>query len=389
MRTLLWLKLKKLKDDYKIMLVMMVLSIAFVAIFNMAGYSGSATRIGIERSSMGWDVEVEARLEGGSSYEIIWFEKGLGSTALDKTEIDVLYVVDVYSDEKIEVSKFKLREDMNAIAAEQAFEGKWRGLLSRDALVDKVSAVLSGMSGTSAEATYLKTVDYFDKQDRRGVDMMPVVSSLIETDSIWSGYDSSLHGLIGFTIMFAMYTVTFGVGDIITEKKNYTWQRALVSPIKKYEIMFGHLVSIFVLGFLQIMTVFIFGQFVLKIDWGVGNLVPVAILVGAFSFAITGMGLLLTGIVKSMSQLGATAPILITGSAMLGGCMWPLQIVNSKVMLMMANFTPQKWAIEGIENLTMYHLGTDTIATPLIMLLIMGTLFSIIGYVLVDRQQVT
>jgi ABC-2 type transport system permease protein len=276
---------------------------------------------------------------------------------------------------------------MDSISGEQAFENQWRELNSQKLMFENVSGALAQLTQTEYETSYASTVAYFEKQEDRRLKMMPIKSSLIETDNTWSGYNSSLHGLIGFTVMFAMYTVTFGVGDIITEKKQYTWQRALVSPLLKVELIVGHLLTIFTLGFVQIMTVFIFGQYVLKINWGIGNLLPVAFLILAFSFAITGMGLLLTGLVKSMSQLGATAPILITGSAMLGGCMWPLQVVNSKVMLMMSNFTPQKWVIEGIENLTMYKLGIETIYTPLMILVIMGILFASVGYVLIDRQK--
>jgi ABC-2 type transport system permease protein len=84
-----------------------------------------------------------------------------------------------------------------------------------------------------------------------------------------------------------------------------------------------------------------------------------------------------------MSGLSAIAPILLTGMGMIGGCMWPLEIINSKVLLFMANLTPHKWALESIENLII--TGEIQIKSVLI-ILFMGIGYLFVGSFVYKRK---
>lgn len=80
-----------------------------------------------------------------------------------------------------------------------------------------------------------------------------------------------------------------------------------------------------------------------------------------------------------MAQLGAISPIILTGMAMLGGCMWPLEIITSKSLLMLANITPHKWAIAAIKNAVVYgKIDQDTMLSVSV-LLVMGIVYLILG----------
>ena len=59
--------------------------------------------------------------------------------------------------------------------------------------------------------------------------------------------------------------------------------------------------------------------------------------------------------------------------------MWPLDIVNNKVLLFLAELTPQKWAIQGMESIVSKGMGFEAAVYPAIVLMIMGVLFFAVG----------
>lgn len=193
------------------------------------------------------------------------------------------------------------------------------------------------------------------------------------------------HSSVGFALFFVMYTLIFAVGDILTEKQQGTWQRLLVFPLKKWEILGGNLLASFILGFIQILVLMIFGIYFFDVNWG--NALPLTIaLVAAYVFAISCMGLALSGIAKTPAQLHAATPIITVCTAMLGGTFWPLDFVQSRILLFLAKLTPQYWAIHSIESTIHYGGSFHTIQVPLLTLLLMGFFFFIAGLWLVKWE---
>ncbi len=178
----------------------------------------------------------------------------------------------------------------------------------------------------------------------------------------------------------------FSIGDILEDKKLYTWQRMLISPISKAEILGGNMIVAFITGLFQIILLIMLSKYLLDIDWG-NCILGILVVVSAFVFSTTSLGLLLSGTVKTTSQLSALTPIVLTSTSMLGGAMFPLEVVNSKVILFLSNFTPQKWAIKGIEDIVMFGKGFESVILPTIILLTMGILFFVIGVILVKSEQ--
>jgi ABC-2 type transport system permease protein len=105
-----------------------------------------------------------------------------------------------------------------------------------------------------------------------------------------------------------------------------------------------------------------------------------------FVFTITSLGLMLSGIVKTEAQLGAIAPVVLTSTSMLGGTMWPLEIVNNKVLLFLAELTPQKWAMQGMLNIASKGMGFESAIMPSLILLAMGIIFFSTGVKLVKQN---
>lgn len=152
----------------------------------------------------------------------------------------------------------------------------------------------------------------------------------------------------------------------------------LISPVSMSSILSGTMVVSFLVGMIQMSVLILGGRYLFGIDWG-NSLAGIIMITTVFVFTITSFGLLLSAIVKTEAQLGAVAPVVLTSTSMLGGTMWPLEIVNNKLLLFLAELTPQKWAMQGMLNIAAKGMGFESAILPSIVLLLMGMIFFTIG----------
>lgn len=113
-------------------------------------------------------------------------------------------------------------------------------------------------------------------------------------------------------------------------------------------------------------VLFLAGRFLFGVDYGPSPLLVAAILM-MFLLCVTGLGILLSTVVRTSVQLQALSPIVITATCMLGGCYWPLEIV-SPTMRTISKFTPQAWAMGALNDVVARGAGLSSIYLPLLAL---------------------
>lgn len=193
-----------------------------------------------------------------------------------------------------------------------------------------------------------------------------------------NSYDQMTHASIGFALFFVMYTAVFGVGEILTEKKNGTWQRILTMPPARWQVLAGNLLGACVVTAFQLAVLLLAGKYLFGVNWG-DNLLPALVVSAAFIFCITSLGLLLSGIIKTDKQLQAVTPVLLVSTSMLGGCFWPLDIVQSKILLTLSKIVPQTWAMASLEGIVTRGLAMDAVLAPVGILAAMGLIYFAAG----------
>ena len=102
------------------------------------------------------------------------------------------------------------------------------------------------------------------------------------------------------------------------------------------------------------------------VDWG--SPPAVAALVVAFSLVATGAGLLVGAVANDPERAQALGIPVAIGLAMLGGCMWPLEIVPEP-MRVLGHVTPHAWAIDGWIELVFEDGGFGAVLVPVLVLL--------------------
>ena len=205
------------------------------------------------------------------------------------------------------------------------------------------------------EEAFVKADAFFEPAPSIGIEYV-ILSVEKRDENIPMGVEASSPG---FAVMFVMMGVCFAGVAMVQERHNKTLARLLTTPTEKFFLISGKMLGFFLVGFIQFMILILFGQLVLKVNWG--NLpLGVLLLVVSYVLSVTGLGTLLSVVVRTSAQAGAFAVLISMVTSMLGGAWWPIEIVP-KFMQNIARFTPQYWAINGFNKIITRGFGITEI----------------------------
>ncbi|WP_174616145.1 ABC transporter permease [Virgibacillus ihumii] len=271
-----------------------------------------------------------------------------------------------------------------------------------DVIVGVSSANANLVHQTVREA-YLKKAQYNNIANEGGAaspsEKKEFMEQLAAADAVFSmessyfngskadSFDMKLHTLFGFTLFFVIYTIAYNVFYVLLEKKEGIWDRIILSPVKKWEMYTANFLYTFLTGYLQVVIVFLVFRYWVGIDFN-GRFWESLLLITPYVFAIVALSILVTGIVKTVQQFNAMIPILAVSMAMIGGAYWPLEIVQSEIMLLLSKFDPITYGMEILYGAAIYGQPVDELLFPMSILLLMGVLMTGVGIHLMERRYV-
>jgi ABC-2 type transport system permease protein len=240
------------------------------------------------------------------------------------------------------------------------------------------------------EAVLKETSLFFDKSVEELKELVASNSDLyaVTTKSFQEDdfiYDSSLQALFGFSLFFVVFTVSFTVSSILQQKQNGMWNRLILSPLSKSQIYLGHLSFSFLLGYAQLALIYSFFEFVIGVDL-YGGYPFVLIAVIPYLFALVSLGVLISGLVTNPRQLDAIIPLIAVSMAMIGGAYWPLEIVQSEMLITLSKLVPIKYGMDMLKGATILDWSLGQFFLPASVLFCMGVLFMGIGLNLMERR---
>jgi len=247
------------------------------------------------------------------------------------------------------IEKVAERISIDALAANFTVEkiSERRMVLEEEILEDEKERIW--------EKAFVKADAFFEPAPSIGIEYV-VLSVEKRDENIPLGVEASSPG---FAVMFVMMGVCFAGVAMVQERHHKTLARLLTTPTEKFFIISGKMLGFFLVGFIQFMILILFGQLVLKVNWG--NLPSgVLLLVVSYVLSVTGLGTLLSVVVRTSAQAGAFAVLISMVTSMLGGTWWPIEIVP-KFMQTIARFTPQYWAINGFNKIITRGFGITEI----------------------------
>lgn len=389
MLSIIKLRVLRLREDYWIYLIMMLMAFGLTVIFGVSfdDYKPTVLIVDENRSSYSENLMTElsqndtfAVKASNRSDAIMEVREG---KALAAVLIEDDFEASVREGKSVSLGMMKLKDDILLLTLEQLLSTTVSKMTGGVRIAD-ITADYIVSKQPEADPELVRDTAY------RGVmegweykNPISVVAAVVDTNA-GSDYDSLKHSMIGFSLFFSMYTMVFGIGTILYDRQYKTWQRMMITPVSKASILGGSMVVTYFAGALQLVILVLAGKYLLGIDWG-SSTAGILLVVAAFVFSTTSLGLLLSGLVKTQAQLSSVTPVLLTSTSMLGGCMWPLDIVNNKILLFLAEMTPQKWAMQGMESIASKGMGFEAAVMPTLVLLVMGLIFSAVGVRLIKQ----
>ena len=383
MLSIIKLRLLRLRDDYAIFILMTVMAFGLTAIFGASFGEFRPTVLVVDEDKSSYSEIFISELKANEGFNFVDSDMKNASAEVEEGKVLTALVIqkgfneDIKGGDQVSLKVIKVKDDTLILTLQKLASGialkMAGGVRIADITADFIHSEKPGVNeqGVAADA-YISVMEAWKYKKS-----MNVTASVAQTGSD-SSYDNLKHSMIGFSLFFSMYTMVFGIGTILNDRQYKTWQRMLISPVSKASILGGSMVVAYLTGIIQIGVLILGGKYLLGIDWG-SSILGVLMVAGSFVFTITSMGLLLSGVVKTQAQLSAITPVVLTSTSMLGGCMWPLEIVNSKLLLFLAELTPQKWAMQGMESIASKGMGFEAAVFPTLVLLAMGAVFFAAG----------
>lgn len=390
MLSIIKLRLLRLKEDVMVFVIMTAMALGFTAIFGASFDSYKPTVLIVDEDNSYYSEYLKNELRQNKEFN---FQDTDLISASDKIEDGnaavALLIKQGFNDNieqgnEISLGLMKVKDDTVILTIQELVSSITSKMAGGIRIADVTANFIQSVN-LEANMQDIKTSAYNNVMDSWKYKNPMTVTATVAESGIDSGYDGLKHSMIGFTLFFSTYTMVFSIGTILSDKRYKTWDRMLVSPVSKASILGGTMTVSYLTGAVQMGVLILCGKYLLNIDWG-NSMSGVLLVSAAFVFAVTSLGLMLSGFIKTQGQLGTLAPIVLTSTSMIGGCMWPLEIVNNKVLLFLAELTPQKWAMQGIEGIASQGLGFNSAILPTIVLLIMGLIYFTIGVKALNHQ---
>lgn len=174
-----------------------------------------------------------------------------------------------------------------------------------------------------------------------------------------SGFEQSSPGIL---VQFVVFGVITTATLLVVERTSGTLRRTLAAPIRRAEVIAGHLAAMFIVVAAQQAILVLFGQFALGVSYFSAPL-AVAVMAAALGLFGASFGLFLGAVSRSEDQVvmySLIAMFLLSG---LGGAWFPLD-VTGPTFSRVGHLLPTAWAMDGFQNVIVRGLGLSSVLLP-------------------------
>ncbi len=181
----------------------------------------------------------------------------------------------------------------------------------------------------------------------------------------------------GMMAQFAIAGLMGAATVIVLERKNRALHRLLTTPITRAEIFLGHFLAMFVMIFVQLLILMLFGQIALQLNY-FGQPLASFLIVTTTSLFAASLGLLIGAIAKNEDQVAVFALIPMFILAGLGGAWVPLEITPENFQRI-ARLTPVAWIIDGFQDIIIRGQGLEAVWLSAVVLLGYATVLVVLA----------
>jgi ABC-2 type transport system permease protein len=178
-------------------------------------------------------------------------------------------------------------------------------------------------------------------------------------------------------ILFLMLIAMGSARSILDEETAGTLDRLISMPISNIQILLGKIGGTFLTGVLQF-TIFVFASRVIfNLSWGnsaIGLIVMTLAIVAAF----TSLGAIIAAFARDAVQAASLGGVIVLASSALGGNFFPVENYPDWLGFL-SKLTINRWAIDGLVNLTVRGGDLPDIALEAGVLLVMAIILFVLA----------
>ncbi|MGB3715292.1 MAG: ABC transporter permease [Candidatus Promineifilaceae bacterium] len=181
----------------------------------------------------------------------------------------------------------------------------------------------------------------------------------------------------GMMAQFAIAGLMGASAILVLERKNRTMRRLLTTALTRVEILLGHYLAMFVMIFVQLMILILFGQLLLRLNYLDHPAATLLMAVATALFAAS-LGLLIGALAKSEEQVIVFAMIPMFVLSALGGAWVPMELTPEGFQ-QVARLTPLAFVMDGFQDIIIRDLGLEALVLNIVILLAYALVFFAIG----------
>lgn len=253
-----------------------------------------------------------------------------------------------------------------------------RGQVAAGTVVDDAAlAALDGQPGEAAEVTFLSGALGPDLAAREAVRTVlreaagaaPSTPSSLAVAARTIGEDDGqgVPGGFAFTapanlVLFVVLNTLVSASLFCDTRQLGILERAGASPVPRVTLLAGETTTRLAVALVQAGIIVLAGAALFDVAWG--DPLAVAAVVALLSLAAAGAAMLLAVVLRTEARVSALAPPLGIGLGMLGGALWPLEVVGEPLRSL-GYATPHAWAMEGLLRTGATGAGLGELGGPL------------------------
>lgn len=211
----------------------------------------------------------------------------------------------------------------------------------------RIAAATSGLGADEARAMAAAV-------DRAGEPEVVVETVTAVADD----YDPLSHSAAGNLVLFVFITSLVGSSALVETRRLGLSRRMLAAPTSARTVLLGEASARFAVALFQGVLVVVGASVLFGVDWQ--DPLAVALIVVLISLAGTGAAMLMGARFRNAEQAATVAVPMGIGLGMLGGCLWPLEIVPAPLQAI-GRLTPHAWAMDGLTAVTMRGAGVPDV----------------------------
>lgn len=198
-------------------------------------------------------------------------------------------------------------------------------------------------------------------------------------------YDGALQSLFGFMLYFVFYTISINVQFILEDKRSGVWNRLKLASISRFQLYFGHLSFSYFIGFIQLLLVICVFRFGIGTNM-YGGFWKVVAICSFFVLLVMAFSLFIISLVKTVSQSSVIISLLAVAFAMIGGAYWPLEIVQSKILLALKWISPIYYGMEALKRVTIYGETLGSVISYVSMMFLLAVFLFVVGITILEKR---